>query len=113
MNPCEHFAWSCAYFLRSPSLSKRRLDDKVNPAMSQQRRQLKIGSRETGEIDRGLSRLRKIIKGLETDLATFHDEFDVLLKVWYRGKNQHRQSLHWRKLSGVGLAMSESKAYTD
>ena len=49
-------------------------------------------------IDSALKALKSSSKQLQATLSTFHDEMRILERLYYKGKNQHRSALFWRRV---------------
>jgi Domain of unknown function (DUF4477) len=49
-------------------------------------------------IDSALKALKSSSRQLHTTLSAFHDEMHVLERLYYKGKNQHRSALFWRRV---------------
>lgn len=52
-------------------------------------------------IDAALKTLKTSSRQLQTFLAAFRDEMQTLERLYYKGKNQHRAALFWRRVSEV------------
>ena len=52
-------------------------------------------------IDSALKDLKQCTKRLQTALATQQVDLQVLEKLYYKGNNQHRTALFWRRVSDI------------
>ncbi|KAJ7470720.1 hypothetical protein FB451DRAFT_349692 [Mycena latifolia] len=50
-------------------------------------------------IDAALKDLKICARRLQPVLATFSDELQILHRLYYKGKNQHRPALFWRRVA--------------
>ncbi|KAK0503218.1 hypothetical protein EDD18DRAFT_1136933 [Armillaria luteobubalina] len=50
-------------------------------------------------VDAVLKNLKKCRNQYKTILATFQDELDILERLYYKGKNQHRSALFWKRVA--------------
>ncbi|KAJ7709949.1 hypothetical protein B0H17DRAFT_246790 [Mycena rosella] len=50
-------------------------------------------------IDASLKDLKTCARRLQPILATFSDELQILHRLYYKGKNQHRPALFWRRVA--------------
>ncbi|KAF7363403.1 DUF4477 domain-containing protein [Mycena sanguinolenta] len=51
------------------------------------------------EIDASLKQLKSCARSLQPVLSTFTDELQILHRIHYKGKNQHRSALFWRRVA--------------
>ncbi|KAJ6502592.1 hypothetical protein C8R45DRAFT_896163 [Mycena sanguinolenta] len=51
------------------------------------------------EIDASLKQLKSCARSLQPVLSTFIDELQILHRIYYKGKNQHRSALFWRRVA--------------
>ncbi|KZP24851.1 hypothetical protein FIBSPDRAFT_821679 [Athelia psychrophila] len=51
----------------------------------------------SGSIDAALKELRSGSRRLKAACSVFHDELKILERLYYKGKNQHRTSLFWKR----------------
>ncbi|KAK0459684.1 uncharacterized protein EV420DRAFT_283504 [Desarmillaria tabescens] len=49
-------------------------------------------------VDSALKNLKKCRNHLKTILATYQDEREILERLYYKGKNQHRSALFWKRV---------------
>ncbi|EPQ58162.1 hypothetical protein GLOTRDRAFT_72264, partial [Gloeophyllum trabeum ATCC 11539] len=52
-------------------------------------------------VDSTLKDLKSCVRRLQTSLATHAEEMQLLERLYYKGKNQHRSALFWRRLEEV------------
>jgi hypothetical protein len=52
-------------------------------------------------IDTVLKTLKTSSRQLQTSIAAFRDEMQILERLYYKGKNQHRTALFWRRVCEV------------
>lgn len=52
-------------------------------------------------VDIALKTLKISSKKLQATLAAFRDEMQILERLYYKGKNQHRTALFWRRVCEV------------
>ncbi|KAJ6547518.1 hypothetical protein B0H19DRAFT_953189 [Mycena capillaripes] len=64
----------------SPRAAKNSLDSALHP-----------------HIDAALKQLKSCARSLQPILSTFSDELQILHRLYYKGKNQHRSALFWRR----------------
>jgi trans-aconitate methyltransferase len=50
-------------------------------------------------IDSALKQLKSCARSLQLVLSTFSDELQILHRLYYKGKNQHRPALFWRRVT--------------
>lgn len=50
-------------------------------------------------VDSALKNLKKCRNQFKTILATFQDELHILERLYYKGKNQHRSALFWKRVA--------------
>ena len=50
-------------------------------------------------IDSVLKQLKACSRRLQAALATHHTELQVLERLYYKGKNQHRTALFWQRVA--------------
>ncbi|KAJ7685142.1 hypothetical protein DFH06DRAFT_1157583 [Mycena polygramma] len=50
-------------------------------------------------VDAALKQLKSCARGLQPVLSTFSDELQILHRLYYKGKNQHRPALFWRRVT--------------
>ncbi|KAJ7774673.1 hypothetical protein DFH07DRAFT_800468 [Mycena maculata] len=50
-------------------------------------------------IDAALKELKTCARRLQPVFATFSDELQILHRLYYKGKNQHRPALFWRRVA--------------
>lgn len=50
-------------------------------------------------VDSALKNLKKCRNQFKTIFATFQDELDILERLYYKGKNQHRSALFWKRVA--------------
>ncbi|KAJ7097968.1 hypothetical protein B0H15DRAFT_823628 [Mycena belliarum] len=50
-------------------------------------------------VDAALKDLKMCTRRLQPVLATFSDELQILHRLYYKGKNQHRPALFWRRVA--------------
>ncbi|KAJ7172521.1 hypothetical protein C8R46DRAFT_894304 [Mycena filopes] len=50
-------------------------------------------------IDAALKQLKSCARNLQPVLATFSDELQILQRLYYKGKNEHRSALFWRRVA--------------
>ncbi|KAJ7273667.1 hypothetical protein B0H12DRAFT_1007421 [Mycena haematopus] len=48
------------------------------------------------QVDASLKQLKSCARSLQPVLSTFTDELQILHRIYYKGKNQHRSALFWR-----------------
>ncbi|KAF8212281.1 hypothetical protein K438DRAFT_1806281 [Mycena galopus ATCC 62051] len=51
------------------------------------------------QIDASLKQLKSCARSLQPILSTFADELQILHRIYYKGKNQHRPALFWRRVA--------------
>ncbi|KAJ7905446.1 hypothetical protein B0H14DRAFT_2326758 [Mycena olivaceomarginata] len=51
------------------------------------------------QIDASLKQLKACARSLQPVLSTFADELQILHRIYYKGKNQHRPALFWRRVT--------------
>jgi len=51
------------------------------------------------QIDAALKQLKSCARSLQPILSTFSDELQILHRIYYKGKNQHRLALFWRRVA--------------
>ncbi|KAJ7046738.1 hypothetical protein C8F04DRAFT_1226969 [Mycena alexandri] len=51
------------------------------------------------DIDAALKQLKLCARNLQPVLATFSDELHILHRLYYKGKNEHRSALFWRRVA--------------
>ncbi|KAJ7774779.1 hypothetical protein B0H16DRAFT_73071 [Mycena metata] len=51
------------------------------------------------DIDTALKQLKLCARNLQPVLATFCDELQILHRLYYKGKNEHRSALFWRRVA--------------
>lgn len=49
-------------------------------------------------IDSALKELKTTSRRLKTIISFFHDELNILERLYYKGKNQHRSALFWKRV---------------
>lgn len=76
---------------------KSRQRHAVAPAISYRKRS-EIGTAAHGRIDAILKDLRSCSQRLAPLLSTLEDEMHILDRLYYKGCNQHRSALFWRKV---------------
>jgi hypothetical protein len=52
-------------------------------------------------IDAALKDLKTCARSLQPILSMLSDELQILHRVYYKGKNQHRPALFWRRVSEI------------
>ncbi|KAG6832379.1 hypothetical protein H0H92_002647 [Tricholoma furcatifolium] len=52
-------------------------------------------------IDSILKDLKNLSRRLNVAIVAFKDEYKLLERLYYKGKNQHRLSLYWRRVSEI------------
>ncbi|KAJ6496635.1 hypothetical protein C8R47DRAFT_349028 [Mycena vitilis] len=50
-------------------------------------------------VDAALKQLKSCARSLQPVLSTFSDELQILHRLYYKGKNQHRTALFWRRVT--------------
>ncbi|OJT06068.1 hypothetical protein TRAPUB_3003 [Trametes pubescens] len=58
-----------------------------------------IDSANTPIIDGVLKQLKACSRRLQTALACHHTELQILERLYYKGKNQHRTALFWQRVA--------------
>src|SRR6266436_1779555 len=48
-------------------------------------------------IDSVLKELKSCSRRLQTTFSAYHDELQILERLFYKGKNQHRSALFWKR----------------
>ncbi|KAF7338331.1 DUF4477 domain-containing protein [Mycena venus] len=51
------------------------------------------------QIDATLKQLKTCARSLQSVLSTFSNELQILHRIHYKGKNQHRSALFWRRVA--------------
>ncbi|KAF8077988.1 hypothetical protein FPV67DRAFT_1662762 [Lyophyllum atratum] len=57
-----------------------------------------LDSSQHGSVDVVLKDLKNCSRRLHVALGAFRDEYQVLERLYYKGKNQHRVALFWRRI---------------
>ena len=52
-------------------------------------------------IDTLLKTLKTCSRRMQTAFSTFHDELQILERLYYKGKNQHRSALFWKRAAEI------------
>ncbi|EMD38531.1 hypothetical protein CERSUDRAFT_48567 [Gelatoporia subvermispora B] len=74
-----------------------------------------IDSEKHSDVDAALKQLKTCTRRLQAALSAHRTELQVLERLYYKGKNQHRQALFWRRVEETrkygerlnGMAMHE------
>ena len=56
---------------------------------------------QQGNVDAVLKDLKACTRRLQAALASFQIELQILEKLYYKGNNQHRTALFWRRVADV------------
>lgn len=69
-----------------------------------------LGPSSHAAVDSALKDLKSCSRRLQCAVSTFQTELHVLERLYYKGKNQHRSSLFWKRVVEVrryGQRLSE------
>lgn len=71
----------------------------ISPPNTSPRNSLAASDHAT--VDTVLKNLKQCTRHLQSALETQHLELQVLEKLYYKGNNQHRTALFWRRVSDI------------
>ena len=97
--PCHHRPWEAPaylFLLPTTSMAARRL---VSPPSANYSPRSSLDATQCTAVDALLKQLKACSRRLQAALTSHRTELQVLERLYYKGKNQHRTALFWQRVA--------------